>query len=97
MRGQEKEEDSPSCVQLLPMGVSLSSSFNQGGQANRAARARSGRSGRSSLPAHMCIAHVQAGGAGRQTLTAYASGQIERVGVNVVDQTESQWRTSTGR
>jgi hypothetical protein len=61
MRGQEKEEDSPSCVQLLLLGVNLSSSFNQGCRANRAARARSGRSGRNSLPAHLCIACVQAG------------------------------------
>ena len=102
MRGQEKEEDSPSCVQLLLLGVNLSSSFKSG----LSSQSRGARAQRAQLLANTPVHRARASrGAGRQTLTAYASGQIERVGVgarvgvNVVDQTdsESQWRTSIGR
>ena len=61
MRGQEKEEDSPcSCSFCYWVSTSVALSI-RAVKPSRSARARSGRSGRSSLPAHLCIASVQAG------------------------------------
>ena len=78
----------------------------QSGRSSQSRGARAQRAQRAQLLASTPVHRARAGrGAGRQTLTAYASGQIERVGVgarvgvNVICQTdsESQWRTSIGR